>query len=86
MMRETAAAYPNGTSRAASSKRDVLAISAMEGAGWMVLGGRLHRFTPAGYDGARACPEGLVTVLTPAPTVAALAAGYRPEIHESAGS
>ena len=37
LMRETAAAYPNGTSRAASSKRDVLAISAMEGAGWMAV-------------------------------------------------
>lgn len=57
---------------------------ARDGGAWLVSGDTLHRFTPAGYVGNQSRPAGLVTVLTPAPTVAALAAGYRPQIHESA--
>lgn len=56
----------------------------LEGASWLVCGDRLRRYTPAGYTEARARPTGAVTVLTPAPTVAALKAGYRPGLHESA--
>lgn len=57
---------------------------ALDGGCWLVLGPVLNRYTPEGYAGTRARPRGTVTVLTPAPTVGALAAGYRPVIHESA--
>ena len=60
------------------------AFVALERDSWLVLGDRLHRFTPAGYTETRLRPAGIVTLLTPAPTIAALAAGYRPTIHESA--
>lgn len=46
--------------------------------------GSLRPFSPDGYGPARPLPEGEVTVLTPAPTVAVLAAGYRPRLHPSA--
>lgn len=41
-------------------------------------------FTPAGYGPAWPRPEAAVTVLTPAPTVAALRNGYRPVLHPTA--
>jgi hypothetical protein len=45
---------------------------------WRVAGDRLHRWSFAGYDAEAERPRrGPVAVLTPAPTVAALAAGYR---------
>tara|TARA_R100000322_G_scaffold166359_3_gene132715 strand:+ start:3161 stop:3757 length:597 start_codon:yes stop_codon:yes gene_type:complete len=43
-------------------------------------------FGPEGYGAPRPRPTGPVTVLTPAPTVAVLAAGYRPELHGSSAS
>lgn len=49
----------------------------------LALGGRLLRWTHAGYDAA-ALGEGEVEVLTPAPLVAVLRAGYRPLLHPSA--
>lgn len=55
-----------------------------EGDSWLVLGHDILRFTPAGYTDRRARPEGVVTVLTPAPSVAAIATGYRPRLHRSA--
>jgi hypothetical protein len=39
------------------------------------------RYDPSGYDQAVPRPAGPVTVLTPAPMVAVLAAGYRPLLH-----
>jgi hypothetical protein len=46
----------------------------------------LHPFTPAGYDPVLPRPRrGSVTVLTPAPTVAVMQAGYLPMFHPSAG-
>ncbi len=42
-------------------------------------------FTPGGYGPPERRLGGQVTVLTPAPIVAALAAGYRPRLHASAG-
>ena len=52
---------------------------------WLVLGVRLFAYAPEGYGPARARPSGSnVRVLTPRPTVAVLAAGYRPELHSSA--
>jgi len=52
---------------------------------WLVLGGELLRWTPAGYDATRELPRNrTVEVLTPPGIVAALAAGYRPHWHPSA--
>ncbi|OLS51250.1 hypothetical protein [Rhodovulum sulfidophilum] len=51
----------------------------------LILGAAAPPWQPAGYGAPRARPAGRVTVLTPAPTVAALAAGYRPVLHPSAG-
>jgi hypothetical protein len=50
----------------------------------LLRGGLLHPFTPAAYGVPLPRPTGPVTVLTPAPMVAALAAGYAPLIHPSA--
>jgi len=46
--------------------------------------GGLYPYAPEGYTAPHAA-RGTVTVLTPAPIVAALAAGYRPALHPSAG-
>ncbi|MCA0272507.1 MAG: hypothetical protein LCH69_10640 [Proteobacteria bacterium] len=52
----------------------------------LVLGESLRSWTPSGYGAADERPaSGKVTVLTPAPMVAVLAAGYRPVLHQSAG-
>lgn len=51
----------------------------------LVLGDRLLPWTPAGYFSGVARPaSGEVTVLTPAPIISALRAGYRPALHKSA--
>ena len=52
----------------------------------LVIGPHLLPFTPAGYGPPRPRPaSGRVVALTPAPTIAALSAGYRPLLHPSAG-
>ncbi|MEH6717608.1 MAG: hypothetical protein V7704_01905 [Aurantimonas endophytica] len=51
---------------------------------WLVWRGRLLRWTFGGYDATAPLPRGMATVITPAPTVAALAAGYSPGVHASA--
>ena len=48
----------------------------------LVLGGAVRGWTPAGY-GAAERASGRVRVLTPACTVAAIAAGYAPALHPS---
>ncbi|MFN6977919.1 MAG: hypothetical protein ACK4OP_07330 [Gemmobacter sp.] len=50
----------------------------------LVLGDSLRPFATSGYGPPVPRPAGLVTVLTPAPTRAALAAGYRPILHPTA--
>jgi hypothetical protein len=56
------------------------------GAPWLVYGGGLLAWTPGGYlDRHAETPAGQVTVITPRATVAALAAGYRPVLHPTAG-
>lgn len=51
----------------------------------VILGDALYGWTPAGYRNAVRRPRGAsVTVLTPRPTVSALAGGYRPVLHPSA--
>jgi hypothetical protein len=47
----------------------------------LIHGGMLHPYRPAGYGPPRAMPVGMVEVLTPAPSVAVLAAGYWPVLH-----
>jgi hypothetical protein len=55
------------------------------GTPWLVYGGKLLAWTPAGYvDRHAAAPAGPVTVITPRATVATLAAGYRPVVHPTA--
>ncbi len=44
----------------------------------LLWAGRLRRWTPDGYAGARPAPAQPVRVLTPRSTVAAIAAGFRP--------
>lgn len=60
------------------------AMVAAGGAAYLVAGGRTLRWSPAGYR-AEAAPAGIDGLLTPPSTVAALAAGYRPVLHPSAG-
>jgi hypothetical protein len=51
----------------------------------LVLVDRLVPWSAEGYGAARDRPDrGSATVLTPAPTVAVLAQGYRPVLHPSA--
>lgn len=50
----------------------------------LVWGPGLLPYTPAGYGARMARPQGTVTILTPAPIVAALAHGYQPALHPSA--
>ncbi|MEC7764190.1 MAG: hypothetical protein VX874_19970 [Pseudomonadota bacterium] len=54
-----------------------------DGAPWLVHGGFIRRFTAEGYTDTEPRPDGSVTVLTPAPSVAALAGGYLPHLHPS---
>jgi hypothetical protein len=53
----------------------------LEDAPLLVLGDRLLPWAPGGYGDAATRPSGgPVCVLTPRPTVAAMTAGYRPEL------
>lgn len=54
------------------------------GAALMLAGDAARPYAPSGYGAALPRPRGPVTVLTPAPFVAVLAAGYRPLLHPSA--
>jgi len=60
-------------------------LSRTDGDGaWLRWQGALHRWTPGGYDRREAMPDAArVLSLTPPTTLAALRAGYRPEIHPS---
>lgn len=56
-----------------------------ETAAQLLHAGQLWPYSPAGYGPPRPRPTaGLVAVLTPAPTLAALRNGYRPALHPSA--
>ena len=53
----------------------------------LILGDRLLPYAPGGYRPAFPRPrDGTVKVLTPAPLVAVLAAGYRPALHQTSGT
>jgi hypothetical protein len=59
----------------------------LEDAPLLVLGDRLLPWAPGGYGDAVARPSGgSVCVLTPRPSVAVLAAGYRPALYPGAGT
>ena len=60
------------------------AMVSRDGRAWVVVTGGLRAWTPAGYTDRRACPPQPVTVLTPPSIVAAMRAGWRPEMHPSA--
>lgn len=55
-----------------------------DGAALLLSDGGALPYAPAGYGGRRPRPGGMVTVLTPAPLIAVLAAGYQPLLHPSA--
>lgn len=57
----------------------------VSGDAWLVLGSAILRWTHRGYAHRAPLPDAPVEVLTPAPTVAVLRAGYRPMLHPSAG-
>ena len=60
------------------------AMADLDGMPHLVLGGRLLRWTPGGYTTDPVTATDPITVITPRSTVAVLAAGYRPVLHESA--
>lgn len=51
---------------------------------FLVQGERLLPWQPKGYGAALARPQGWANVLTPAPILAVLAAGYQPHLHGTA--
>ena len=57
----------------------------VDGAAWLLWSRALHRWSAGGYVERRRPPRGAVTVLTPASTVAVIAAGYQPSVHPTAG-
>jgi hypothetical protein len=59
------------------------AMALIDGAPHLAWHGTAWRWTPSGYDSPRALPAASVPVLTPAPVVAILAAGYLPDCHAS---
>lgn len=51
---------------------------------YLVLGGSLYRWSPAGYRERRSRPSGVdVLLMTPPSTVNAIRAGYTPQVHPS---
>lgn len=72
------------THRAALEALPDAAFVRCDGEPHLVLGARLLRWRHGGYDEGRRRPAGAIEVLTPAPLVAVLRAGYRPLLHPSA--
>jgi hypothetical protein len=60
------------------------AMVARGGSAWLVLGGELLRWTPAGYADRAHLGADAVDVLTPRSTTEVLRAGYSPGLHASA--
>jgi len=61
------------------------AMVEVDGTASLVRAGALWRWTPGGYGAPREAPGGELVVLTPRSVVAAIAAGYAPALHPSAG-
>jgi hypothetical protein len=63
----------------------LVTLGASAGQAYLVWGGSLFPWAPAGYGQRRPRPRGArAAVLTPPSTVAAIRAGYVPEVHPSA--
>lgn len=60
------------------------AMMLTDDAAHLVIAGKALPWSPAGYGPACPLPDGDVTVLTPAPMVAVLRAGWKPVLHSSA--
>jgi len=60
------------------------AMIAVGGVAHLVAGAQIQPFSSFGYGPPVDIPKGIVTVLTPAPNMAVLAAGYRPILHPTA--
>ena len=60
------------------------AMVSLGGRAWLVADGGLRAWTHAGYTDRRTYPREPVTVLTPPSTIAAIHAGWRPQLHPSA--
>lgn len=83
---------PDGTKRTFAAQVDdlpdgvLVTLGAADGAAYLLWNGQLLRWSPAGYCEPRAQPrKAPVSVLTPRSSVAAIRAGYVPEVHASAG-
>ncbi|MDF1854345.1 hypothetical protein [Pseudooceanicola sp.] len=50
----------------------------------LIHDGQLYHYTPDGYDAILTLPKREVTVLTPRPSLAVLASGFSPKLHQSA--
>jgi hypothetical protein len=61
------------------------AFALVDGRPALVRGDAVLPYAPAGYGAPLRRPDGAAKVLTPAPTVAALTAGYCPALHPTAG-
>jgi hypothetical protein len=70
----------------AESLPDGAIIQRADGVCLALQGGRALPWSPAGYGAALPRPAGTVAVLTPPTSLAALAGGYRPSWHPSAGT
>jgi hypothetical protein len=62
------------------------AMVSHEGRAWLVAEGAIRAWSHSGYGARRDAPAVDVTVLTPPSTLAVMAAGWRPRLHESAGA
>ena len=56
----------------------------LDGKAALILNHQLHLYSASGYTSRSPLPKREVTVLTPAPVVRTLAAGYLPELHPTA--
>ncbi|WP_442638921.1 hypothetical protein [Roseicyclus sp.] len=87
-----AALHPARVTRSRAQVRHVADIATLpdgafvlhEGAPCLAIGDGLLPFTPGGYGVPRPRPVGPATVLTPAPILDVLRAGYAPALHPSA--
>lgn len=60
------------------------AMVLIDGAAHLLRAGRARPWQPAGYAAGEPTPQGEVTVLTPAPLLAVMRAGWTPDLHPSA--
>ncbi|HXJ84768.1 MAG TPA: hypothetical protein VMS64_39520 [Candidatus Methylomirabilis sp.] len=61
------------------------AYAEIDGGAWLVWGGAMHAWSPAGYTDRREIGGGAVAVITPRCLIDVLRTGYRPIVHPSVG-